>query len=967
MPRNNPNPLREVMFAPSASPTPLAVPNYLGLAERFNESAQPLNGSLFEALGRLTGSVAPFIKQIDEVNKIDNTNAGKGAGAEVAKNAKSPAEIAAALNKTLPDKNLSPEFRIAYRELLGAELGNRYHAASAAALEDARQKQNIPDPVTGLYPEPKTAEDIQTQVWKDLTKDLDPEVAKSVFLRSSLYETAAGSNLKTAAEYRDAINKQREQQATTLTISQTGRGLDDMMKTEGPKDPAMFVKAVEDAAGQSYKDGIKDPHLVAFSSVQGFIDRMSINDPEGAAHMLDSLRGAKVAGSRLDQHPEYGPRLAALQESLDRRASLADEHAGRAYREEQAKAAQLADAAVGKADLGSVAVDNPYKAVLAIGEMIKGVKTDAAYAGLSDSGRNAVVMRLRAIANDYRSDGVFAREERYRAASAAVDAAVKAGNPSAASAAVELAPAERRTELYDRIAKATDFRSKADTDQGSSVPRQQALNEINALEKAGNGKIDVSGDLAQYEQLHQNLGKALASGDPKQVEPARKAFEAFRDSTRARLVAHNALVQEAKVAADDYKKEWTPDIYKRYIDAGAMTPADAQEAEFKRESIRAAALNAIVTAKENAKALGIASIESALSRRGASQDVIEAATNRFAMDTETAFHTKYIAASGLPLMDLYKSQTAHAAEMNTTVREAALKVAQETKADTKATAQLTSLWKADEIPAAEVLKKTEGIKQNWVVPDKPDKALVDKYPQYDLPGLFTNHFDTDKAMASLSERRSGAPGYSVVSGRQALVHDLQERKIAPDGSIDKSVESFALMLQGQGIHYSELNAGVMSAYGPGVLDPEVEAKKVLDDFKGQHPTWTYTGLEQDSMGFWRAKSEDNKPAVAVARKVNTLLALKNTVSPDHKYVELPPDIGKAVANHLGLIPLFESPDELKAFEHGWQADDPTVVADGTKLMEVLGYGSKDPETQKYVMSSLLSSQRALLGIPLPPK
>lgn len=336
-------PLRRRLPQPSASPTPLAIPDYGAVADRFTRSSQSLSPDIGSALSQLTGVAAGVFKEIEDVRVEEQTTAGKSAAAADARTL-DPAAVNAKLRKTLGDPALSPEFRVAYRGLMAEETGRRYDVAVQTAMNAERERISLPDPKTGVYPTPKTAEEIQSAVWNDLTGGLDEATKKSFLFRGELNGMAAQSNAATAAAYGVAIRESLKKQATDASVSSATehllRALDGGPEAlEGPVDVGGIVATwAQERAGQAHSDGL-DGRAILLASANVLKGRMTA---EQYADFADHLAETEIAGVRLDSDAKTAQGIQAIKEEAERNV----ERAARKFDVTNAKMTEEASAAV---------------------------------------------------------------------------------------------------------------------------------------------------------------------------------------------------------------------------------------------------------------------------------------------------------------------------------------------------------------------------------------------------------------------------------------------------------------------------------------------------------------------------------------------------------------------------------------------------------------------------------------------
>lgn len=316
MPRFSPNQFTRVGLRPAASPTNTSIPDYLRIGEAFTRSEEPLNGSVSDALSKLTGIGAQIGAQVDEVRKIDDENRAKTDGSSEIKNAKDPRALQDALNKTLVDKTLSPEYRVAYRELLGAELGRRYDASLKDAMDSELKKAEAQDPNTGLFYQPRQPEEIQSEVWKTMTEGLQPEVAKSVFFRGALHDTANGSNLINSAAYSKRRNEQLVQQTGLLQAQHIAdaadRTLDAALENKVDVDWNALRGLHGQMATELYQSGHPEPAAVVFKGVVATFKSRLSKSPHSALTALNELVQLKVGPIELEKDPRFAEDIERL-------------------------------------------------------------------------------------------------------------------------------------------------------------------------------------------------------------------------------------------------------------------------------------------------------------------------------------------------------------------------------------------------------------------------------------------------------------------------------------------------------------------------------------------------------------------------------------------------------------------------------------------------------------------------------
>lgn len=859
MPIQTPNKLGRTGITPAASPSPLAIPDFTGVGERINRSVQP--SGLGDVLSQLTGVAAPIFKQFEDVRKEDERNVGLSKAGSDVRETKTPAELAARLRKTLADSTLSPEFRVAYRELAAGELATRYDVAVQTEMEAAVKAFSTPDPKTGLFPDPPDATAIQNKVWQDVVGGADAATLKSVFFRGALEANAAASNTKTAKAYEDSVRNVREKNAETLFASAASTHFAKtaaLLSEKKPDGSAYTVaevggeisKLVAEYADQAYRDGFRNPRSATFAGLKPFLMEMGRKNPEGALEVLDQVDETVIAGVALKNDPNVADHLDALRGSLEAEQRR-QEQDGVVSSEKISTAAKMkAKTIIGTSDLA-----NDNAAYLAAE---KAIKESDEFATAAE--RNIALEELRSQRHNQRIYANADKPALRASAERTVQSMMSRGHLDAARAFVDGGnlPDDIKVPLLDLIDKTRAASDRAGLGEGSLTARTAAsLTALLPTTYGANNRAQIENVLNEYTEYQ----KALTLGlDSEALKPFKARFDAAQAEGKRLLDGVTVRRGEVFSALNDLNVDLSGDIVK---DADEMMPAQLEQARRRRDSAVSSAARPVAKALQDLEAF----TERAIREEDKAEPAAELLANIGDLPARWAARLNDLQAPGNG--DKYKTTKA---ELDKLTAEIASKQDEWYKLwHSAAPVPKEPLFKADALkPFAVTAEQATAYKYATTYSEAPDPndpvwvKLAEGEDAIDLDGWFEPTNDPKETNAAYKQLRAGDPRKLQEDSRRAWARLSQAAAEDPL----KLAASTAWAIQGRYIPIgSFLKGSVGDAPNSVPLDPKNSVVANALHF-GRTPLWT----SRDALlSFEAAYAADDPQAV---EQMDALLKFK---------------------------------------------------------------------------------------------
>lgn len=935
MPIAVPNKLGRAGITPAASPSPLAVPDFVGVGERINRSVQP--SGLSEALASLTGVGAAVYQQVEGVRKQDEANAGLAAAGETIHATKTPQELALALRKKLSDSTLSPEFRVAYRELAAGELAKRYDVAVQAEMDDAITKAGVPDPKTGLYPDPPEAEVIQNRVWQQIVGGADAAHLKSVFFRGALQANAGASNAQTAEAYRRSVKDLQTKNAEALFANTAATHFGKLVaESASPEDAAAAIKALLPQYGsEAHASGFRDPRGLVVAAIRTTLSESGRKSPEAALTILDSLDEAEIAGVALKNDVKVGPAIQALRNELEVAQRRQEARGSESNEKRRAEVTRKIEDFVGGRDLSSKAeYDAAVKAVMDPESTLfaSSGERDVAMQILSARRHNAVI---------YANADVDAIKQ---AAGVEFNKTYQSGGTAAVAEWLKVAPMPDavRVELTAKLREMDTAAAKAGYGPGSVADSLLDWSLRLTPKKAETHKEDVKA----YQTALTDLKAALATENPEAIKTAKAALDARMAKVEA-LRSEDA-VKTAQVQADIFDTtKPIPAEAEEFVSPAALASARYKRRVSAEASVSAAAKRALQPIRElfneaeNTTSRGEdyaamrhdgdAEFES-LQRR------LDALRNDYAMDDPVAFKAQVdsIVADAKPLHDRLRERWTGVVTESTGPLFTGLPYATATEKAALADAQTTipeGMIPSRPVTKTELQAGTQEISDGNIL---------------DLNGLGDDLNNLENTAKALSQLRAGNPVATVEQSRAAY------KSIAEVvGESDPVNVSNAIVLATIG-RYVPLSAFVAGKVGDAPYAVTLDPKDPIVS-KGLQPNRTLLFQSAAELQTWEAAYKTDDPQTIAER--DAFLNFKGWSQGGNKH-RLMMMVLQAQRNLLGMPEGVSTPQPPKTEGAGGAApaaeskptaeSQPAAPAGATETRPETGTASKPTETPKAV-------------------